>query len=278
MRTREGRRPNAHRGRPGVVLSVSALDTSSVPAWRPAARPPRAVAVVAAGVPPHDLGPGPGAARPQRVVPARRDRAPHDRRVPGEPALRPPGASRSCGSRTPATLPGTGALTSLSADETPNRKVIAGWTCTGTGCAASTARRGRRTTSCSRRSTSRRCARGPIELRVDGGLLADTTGAAIGTVVGAHDLRRRQRRLALRRARHALVRRRRARSARHARRPLDVNHDGRVTPARRQRAHGRLACAAAESGASCPDGAAPATTSTATAASRSPTSRPSRTR
>src|SRR4051812_14792692 len=39
--------------------------------------------------------------------------------------------------RAPRTLPGAGALTALSAVETPHRKVLAGWTCAGPGCDAS---------------------------------------------------------------------------------------------------------------------------------------------
>ncbi|HEY1738297.1 MAG TPA: hypothetical protein VGI86_06285, partial [Acidimicrobiia bacterium] len=37
--------------------------------------------------------------------------------------------------RAPRTLPGSGAFTALSAVETPNRKVLAGWSCAGPGCA-----------------------------------------------------------------------------------------------------------------------------------------------
>jgi CSLREA domain-containing protein len=36
--------------------------------------------------------------------------------------------------RAPRALPGSGALTALSAVETPNRKVLAGWSCSGRGC------------------------------------------------------------------------------------------------------------------------------------------------
>ena len=151
--------------------------------------------------------------------------------------------------RTAPTLPGAGALTSLSADETPNRKVISGWTCSGPGCGTATAAApGAPVVLATVDVEALRP--GPIELRVDGGLLTDPHGAAIGTVSArttfvagnggsAHD--------APGTLSYAV-----AAPAPHATRlPLDANHDGRVSQLDVSSLSGDFV-RAVESGASCP--------------------------
>ncbi len=129
---------------------------------------------------------------------------------------------------TPATLPGTGKLTALSADETPDRKVIAGWTCTGTGCDAPAARATPGQPTLLATIAVETLRPGPVELRVDGALLVDTEGSPIGNVsartvvsVGSgrtsypapgHDS-------------YSIA----APAPNRARSGADVNHDGRVT-------------------------------------------------
>ena len=79
--------------------------------------------------------------------------------------------------RTPPTLPGSGALTGLSAVETPNRKVLAGWSCAGPRCARTRPSASRVTLLTTVDVMALRPGR--IELRIDGALLVRRSGAPL---------------------------------------------------------------------------------------------------
>ncbi|HEY1741431.1 MAG TPA: PKD domain-containing protein, partial [Acidimicrobiia bacterium] len=152
--------------------------------------------------------------------------------------------------KTPATLPGSGKLTVLSADETGNRKVVGGWTCSGSGCGAAG------TTFTPGQSTLLATVvveplkPGAIELRVDDGLLVDTAGSAIGNV-SAHATLQAGSSAAAYSAPGKLSYSVVAPAAKHVPLSLDVNRDGRVTPLDVS-ALTQNWVRGAESGASCP--------------------------
>ncbi len=104
--------------------------------------------------------------------------------------------------RTPRALPGSGALTALSAVETPNRKVLGGWSCAGRGCARTPAAGPAATTLLATIDVVARRT-GRVNLHIDGAELVRRSGAIMGT---AHHL------------------------SSGTRAPADVNGDGKVTP------------------------------------------------
>ncbi len=80
--------------------------------------------------------------------------------------------------RSPRTLAGAGALTPLSAVETPNRTVVAGWTCSGPGCLSAPATAGAPALLATIEIEALRPGR--IDLRIDGGMLVAPNGASLG--------------------------------------------------------------------------------------------------
>ena len=83
--------------------------------------------------------------------------------------------------RAPRTLPGSGAFTALSAVETPNRKVLAGWSCAGPGCQRDAGGAVTTTDASTVLSTIDVVALRPgrIDLRIDGARLVRRSGALL---------------------------------------------------------------------------------------------------
>ncbi len=129
--------------------------------------------------------------------------------------------------RSPKTLPGSGRLTALSAVETPDRTVLAGWTCGGQVCGAASAVARHHVLLATIDIEMVRA--GAVELRIDGAVIVDRAGAAIGnasarTVLGSANNGRSYR--APGRSTFSIA----SRAARGAHARVDINGDGRVTP------------------------------------------------